>query len=366
MEACQPDVEDSGAMNIAITGVGGGTGQAVIRALRRADLPCRLIGLDADAWATGLYQCDAHALVPRVTNEQRYLDALEEIIVRHKIDGLIPGLDVEIGPISRAQSRFRSLGCHPIVSTPELIRVARDKLLTYQVLSAEGIPFVRTMSVEDFRRSCTPDSFPVIVKPKDGAGSVGATVLCTRADFERYQPDANDIVQDYLVPASWGSKTLTPNEATEHGRLRQEDELHLQGIIAPDGGIVGIFMSINVMLSGVSFRICPTRDSDLLDFSQRAFSILSEMGAVGPCNLQGRITAAGPVLYELNPRCTGITAVRAEMGFNECEAALRMFVLGEDPASVAPRLTYSTDTVCLRYVTEQFVPRADIEHSQSL
>ena len=49
------------------------------------------------------------------------------------------------------------------------------------------------------------------------------------------------------------------------------------------------------------------------------------------------------------------------MGFNECEAALRLFVLGEDPASVARRLTYDPDTVCLRYVNEQVVSRADVE-----
>jgi hypothetical protein len=66
------------------------------------------------------------------------------------------------------------------------------------------------------------------------------------------------------------------------------------------------------------------------------------------------------VLYELNPRFTGITAVRAAMGFNECEAALRLFVLGEAPEAVARDLRYTEDTVCLRYVTEELVSRAAV------
>lgn len=34
-------------MNVGITGVGGGVGQAVIRSLRASSLPLTLVGLDA-------------------------------------------------------------------------------------------------------------------------------------------------------------------------------------------------------------------------------------------------------------------------------------------------------------------------------
>ncbi len=363
MEVCQPDVEDSGAMNIAITGVGGGTGQAVIRALRRAALPCRFLGLDANPWSAGLYQCDARGLIPRVTDEERYLVALEGLIVQHKIDALFPCLDVELPAVSRAEDRFRALGCRPIVSSPDFIRIARDKLVTYRVLSSRNVPFARTMTLADFRRSCTPASFPVIVKPKSGAGSVGVTVLLECADLECYRPDSDDgdIVQEYLVPASWGVKTPSPHDLMKRGRLRQDEEFKLNGVIAPDGSIAGVFISVTGMNAGTTFRICPTKDPELLKFSHRVLSVLAEMGAAGPCQLQGRITKEGPVFYELNPRCTASTAARAGMGFNDCEAALRLFVLGEELTSVAPRLSYSTDTVCLRYVTEHLVPRADVE-----
>jgi carbamoyl-phosphate synthase large subunit len=348
-------------MNVAVTGVGATAGLGIVRALRQADLPVRLLGLDADAWAPALYLCDAQAVVPRVSDEDQYLDTLEALIREHRIDALIPGIDVELAALSRARDRFRSLGCCVIVSPPEVIRFARDKEITYQVLRDKGIPFAGTQAIDDFRRSCTPASFPVIVKPRGGAGSVGVSVLYGPSDLERYRPGPDDIVQDYLIPAAWGLKTLTPADAMRGERLRQDDEVRLQTVIAPSGEIFPISANINVQVNGRSMRICPTNDPVLLAFGQRAFPILAAMGTVGPFNLQGRMTDAGLVLYEVNARFVGCAAIHATMGHNECEAALRLFVLGESPDSVASRLTNDTGAVCLRYLTETVVPRASIE-----
>jgi carbamoylphosphate synthase large subunit len=324
-----------------------------------------LLGLDADAWAAALYLCDDQAVVPRVSEEDRYLDALEALIRKHRIDALIPGIDVELSALSRARDRFRSLGCCVIVSPPEVIRFARDKEITYRVLRDKRIPFARTQAIDDFQRSCTPASFPVIVKPRGGAGSVGVTVLHGSSDLERYQPGPDDIVQEYLIPAAWGLKHLTPADAMRGDRLRQDDEVRVQALIAPSGEVLPVSANINVQVRGPSMRIRPTNDPALLDFGQRAFPILAAMGAVGPCNLQGRITEAGLVLYEVNARFTGCAAIHAKMGHNECEAALRLFVLGESPASVASRLTNETGAVCLRYLTETVVPCATIEELAS-
>ncbi len=347
-------------MNVAITGVGATAGLAIVRSLRQANLPLWLLGLDADAWAPALYLCDAAALVPRVSGEERYLDALEALVREHKIDALLPGLDIELGTLSRAQDRFRALGCCVVVSPPAVVDFARDKERTYQVLRDQGVAFARTETFESFQRSCTSASFPAIVKPKDGAGSMGITVLCGPADLERYRPRPGDIVQEYLIPAAWGLKTLTPADVMRRGRLRQDDEVRLQTLITPSGEILPVFANVNVIVNGASMRICPSADPALHDFAQRAFSVLAAMGAVGPCNLQGRITEAGLVLYEVNLRFTGCSAVRAAMGYNECEAALRLLVQGEPAASVGARLTVNMDAVCLRYLTETVVPSASI------
>ncbi len=348
-------------MKVAVTGVGGGVGQAIIRALRRSRLPVSILGLDADPWAVGLYQCDDHAVIPSVSDGEAYAAALEKLVRERNIDVLIPGTDTELQPVADARERLTEAGCCPIISDPDFVRTSRDKLLSYAALTGVGIPFVWTTSVEEFAKSSSRASFPVIIKPRGGSGSVGAKVFHAPEELATAQLDAEDIVQEYLVPKSWGLGKPRPADVLKAGRLRQEDEVSIQAAIGPGGEIIGIFASINELRDGVPIRICPTLDPDTLAFARRVFEVFIGMGHVGPCNIQGRATDSGLVLYEVNARFTGITAVRAALGWNECEAALRLFVLKESPESAGRSLRYGTDTVCLRYTTEHFVGRSEIK-----
>jgi carbamoylphosphate synthase large subunit len=347
-------------VRVAVTGVGGGVGQSVIRALRRATLPLHIVGLDADGWSAGLYQCDARAILPHVSDREHYLSALEKLIVEHELQALLPGTDTELPALSEARERFAALGCQTIVSSPEFTRMTRDKVQTYPALQKLGIPFVRTLTVADFVASGAAMPRPMMLKLRDGSGSAGARVVFSAEEVRPEEMDGRDVLQDYLVPLTWGLTELSPEDVQPAARLRQEDEVSIQGMVAPSGELISVYVSINMLRDGVPLRICPTKDPELMAFATRMFEAFAAIGQVGPCNAQGRITEDGLVLYELNPRFTGITAVRAEMGWNECEAALRLFVLGEDPADVGRRLNYDTDLACLRYVTEQVVPRSSL------
>jgi carbamoyl-phosphate synthase large subunit len=349
-------------MNVAITGVGGGVGQAVIRALRRSRLDLHLIGLDANPWAAGLYQCEESAIIPSASQEEAYVAALLQVAAERQVDALIPGTDTEVPVIARHQRPLRAAGCVPIVSAPRLVAAIQDKLACGAWFAAAGIPYARTVTGQQFVEGCGL-KFPVIVKPRHGSGSVGARVLTDPAEAERDRIGADDVVQEYLVPRSWSLTKALPEHLMKGARLRQEDEVSMQGLVAPDGAVVGIFASINDLRDGVPMRIRPTRDPDILRFTRRTLQALAHAGHVGPCNLQGRITDDGLVLYEANARFTGITAVRAAMGWNGCEAALRLFVLGEPSAAVARGLDYDEELVCLRYITEEVVSRAIVDES---
>lgn len=348
-------------LNVAVTGVGGGVGQAVIRALRLCAGPVRIIGLDADPWAVGLYQCDAREVIPAVSDLAAYAPALKRVVGEHKVGVLLPATDTELHAIATMREELAQCGCTAIVSSPDFVRIARDKLLSYRTLAEAGIPFVRTVSASDFLASYRSASYPVMVKPKDGSASVGARVLHDPGDVERGNIDGEDIVQDYLLPTSWQIENVRRADVVKMGRLRQEDEVSVQAVIAPNGEIVSVFASVNELRDGVPIRICPTRDAAILSFGRTVFEAFVQMGHMGPCNFQGRMTDNGIVIYEINPRFTGITAVRAALGWNEVEAALRLFVCREPANALAARLTYDADTVCLRYITEQFVEQTDID-----
>jgi carbamoyl-phosphate synthase large subunit len=347
-------------VKVAVTGVGGGVGQAVIHSLRLSSLSPHLLGLDASLWSVGLYQCDEARLVPGA-DDPTYAEALVAILAEHAIDALIPGTDTELPTLSDLRGRLAAQGCRTVVSSPEFVRIARDKLVCSKALGVAGIPFAHTVSAPKFASACTEGSFPAILKPRGGSGSVGTKVLFSPEDLDPAWIVEANIVQEYLIPAAWGVSRLSRADVIHRGRLRQDEELSVQGMVAPDGTVVGLFISVNELHEGVVMQVRPTDDPALRALAEHLFEVLAAMGLVGPCNAEGRITDRGPVFYELNPRFTGVSAARAEMGFNECEAGLRLFVGDEPAAAVAATLVGRTDLVSLRYVTEHTVSRAALE-----
>jgi carbamoyl-phosphate synthase large subunit len=82
-----------------------------------------------------------------------------------------------------------------------------------------------------------------------------------------------------------------------------------------------------------------------------AVRIAEALRPAGPLNVQLRVDDGRPVVFELNVRFSGTTPVRARLGFNEVEAALRHFVLGEPLELQEPR-----PGIAVRYWNELYVP----------
>ena len=100
--------------------------------------------------------------------------------------------------------------------------------------------------------------------------------------------------------------------------------------------------------------------AELGDFDEvRTLSeqIVAALRPLGPCNVQLRTVDGRPVPFELNVRFSGTTPMRARVGFNEVEQAVRHFALGEPPRDL-PRPRHGT---VLRYWNEMYVAPDAIE-----
>jgi carbamoyl-phosphate synthase large subunit len=67
--------------------------------------------------------------------------------------------------------------------------------------------------------------------------------------------------------------------------------------------------------------------------------------------VQCRKTERGVVAFEINPRLSGTTSIRALVGFNEPEILIRYFLTGEFPQTISYQSGY-----VLRELREKFVP----------
>ena len=93
-----------------------------------------------------------------------------------------------------------------------------------------------------------------------------------------------------------------------------------------------------------------------------AMQIAAALRPMGPCNIQMRMHKGRAVCFEINVRFSGTTPVRARIGFNDVEAALLHYVLGQPPAD----LPLINQGVVLRYWNEADVdPEAKMELDQN-
>jgi nucleoside-diphosphate-sugar epimerase len=348
-------------ITIGITSVGSGVSQSVLRSLAVSDLDHRVVGLDAGAYASGVYWVDAAYLVPRVTDVDAYRARVIEIVELERIDMLIPGLDPELIVLATMREELGRLGCTVLVSEPEVVRLSTDKLATADWSTRLGLPFVPTRTLADAQAHAEELEYPVIVKPRTGSSSEGIRLAHDPAELCAEAGDDQTVVQPYLVPRT---RDLAPVGATGN-KIEQLHEISAQFLIGPDGHLMGSFVSMNHLRHGVPIQIEPVIDAEWVNDGAPVVDALIALGARGPINLQGRLGADGRVqFFELNARFTGITGIRAMMGFQEVEAVVRAFAL-DDAEGAARALALDPRLIGLRHVGDMVVPAARVAHLTS-
>lgn len=337
-------------ITVGVTGVGGGVGQSILRAIMYNNLQTRTIGMDMRPMNSGMYWTDRAYLVPPVAREAEYIERLLEICRREQMDVLIPGLDFELATLARYRDQFLEWGCVIIVGSPEAVHLSSDKRALYEFARPRALPFVATHTLLEARENLSELVFPVIAKPRAGSASVGARLLYSAEELLSIPASEDLIVQTYLPPVVAG--TPTDDTRSWGGRLNQINEISAQFFVDRTGAILGDFVSVNRLKDGVPVEVVPDPDSPALRDGLPLVQALAAEGLRGPINLQGRLTPEGVKFFEINARFTGITGVRAAMGFREVEAAIRSFALHQDAEQVRGCLSYSPHFVGTRHVDE--------------
>ncbi len=344
-------------ITLGVTAAGGGIGQSVLQSLKNTELNIRRIGMDVRPMSLGLYWTDSAYLVPPVSEQDSYIKKLIDICIQEHLDILIPGLDLELPSLSLYQNHFLKLGCKVVVSSPEVIKLCRDKYLFYKFCKERNLPFVTTYKLKEAQAHINKLTFPIIVKPHDGSASVG-TYLCYDAKkLLNISPEEELIVQTYLPPKEI---KLANKDKLKSGQIDQSNEISLQFFISPSGKILGKFASINRLKLGVPIEIIPDQNSPAIEAGLPIVSALISKGLRGPINLQGRVTPNGVYFFEANPRFTGITGLRALFGYREVEAAIWSFVIGQEQEA-NKCLSYIPGYVGMRYVANAIVPAESVK-----
>ncbi len=311
--------------HLGIGCIGSGVGQAVIASLRLTDLPVTTIGLGTNPLAFGAYDCDQHVETGSIYDPD-YVDRLIEICLAHGIALLIPGLDDEALLLARNEERLTQAGIGAIVAGSSLIELCRDKQRLCRELDAAGQLFVKTWSQQDLAGEIAAGKtvFPLIAKPRDGCASRGVLIVRDAGDLVRVP--GNHILQELAIPHPEDPYYDRFMVQLDQGINPQLSELSIQLVTDQQGRLIGRMVSHNRLNNGVPIEVIPFEDASVWEALAPLLPKLVARGLRGPLNIQGRKTANGLKLFEMNPRFTGITGLRALMGFNEVAACVTAWV----------------------------------------
>ena len=307
---------------IGISCIGSGVGQSVINSLNLSRLPIIKVGLGTNPFAFGAYDCDRYDYTKSIY-DLGYIDNLIEVCKKHKIDLLIPGLDDEVLLFSRNLDVFEKENIKVICPKTELVSICRDKEQMSFELNKVTNNFVKIIDKSTLNEDINSNrvTFPFIAKPRNGFASRGIEIIRSQNDLVRISE--NHILQELAIPQESDpnyefylnqiSKNINP----------QVSEISIQLVFDKKGKLLGKMASYNKLNNGVPIEVIPYENDQVWEVIDKLIPTFMDLGLYGPLNIQGRMTNQGLKLFEMNPRFTGITGLRALMGFNEVEACVK-------------------------------------------
>lgn len=318
---------------VLVTGAGGPAGVAVIRSLlNRSNVD--VYAADMDGWASGLYlvPADRRRIVPRGLAPE-FVDTLIALCAADEIDVLFSTVDFELPSLA---SRRQELGT-TVLAAPSLetLDATLDKFaLAERVGTRARVPVTRLVgpssAAEDW-------AFPIIVKPRRGAGSRGVRVVPDRAALDALGDDESLIAQEML-----------PGE-----------EFSVDVFANADGVVIAAVPRTRTRVdSGVSIAGRTVRNDEL---ESTAAAVARAIGLVGVANVQLRYDVNGvAALLEVNPRFPGALPLTIAAGVDMPSLALDLALGLPLPSHIPFR-----ELANVRFLEDVFVDPAEILFSEN-
>ena len=336
-------------LKVAISCVGSGIGQSVVESLKLSSLPIHTLGLDCNPLAFGLYETDSFKLVPRIS-DLSYISTLVETCSSESIDILIPASDEELLLIAEHKHRFEAEGSKLILAPFKAIEVCRKKDLASHLPMPLSSLFVKTYSPKQAESELEGGNqeLPMLAKPRSGSGSAGVRIIRSLHDLNSL--DESFIVQEIACPLPEDENYEYFMAQLDAGKNSQVAEISIQLVFDRKSEIIGKMMTYNRLKNGVPVEIQFYDNPGLWDSLNPLIEYFKSLKFTGPLNIQGRLTNTGLKLFEMNARFTGISGLRAQLGFNEVEACI-LDLMGEK----SQQLTYNPNYFGIRQTANKRV-----------
>lgn len=320
-------------LNILITGAGTGIGQSIIKSVKLSQLKTHIVPVDNSFMAAGLYAGDSSYLIP-MKHEKNYVSEIIRICNKEKINYIFVGTDVELEILSKNKKTIESkTSARLIISNTKSIQIADDKWKTVEFLKKHSFPYAKSFLKKDLEKALREISFPMVVKPRVGARSVGFSIIRDEKELrQKVNEIKSPIIQEYLS---------------------QDDEEYTCGAFFFKGKNYGVITAKRWLRSGDTYKAIFHKDKRLEEFIAR---VGNKLKIYGPCNFQLRKTKRGPVIFEINCRFSGTSGAASLLGFNPANAIMQSLSFLRPLKKLTFRKSYM-----FRYWNEIFSPEQEVK-----
>jgi carbamoyl-phosphate synthase large subunit len=331
---------------ILIAGIAGASlGTELLKALSLAG-KYEIYGADISETAYGLYDCGFTETF--IADNNNYIQSIIGICQKRKIDLILPGGEIPMNILSKNNDKLAKYGIKYIGNDINIVNTFSDKNKTFEILKECGFTIPVTV-LGNSKENIANVGLPCIIKPSTGTGG---SVLCFSAStleeaWSYCQLISNSgktpIVQEY-ISASEGEFTVGVLSFTDGeiaGSIAMKRNL--------DAKLSVVFKKNDIVISG---GYSQGYIDDFSDIRKQCENIAKIVGSRGPLNIQGRLKNGEFVPFEINPRFSASTYLRAMAGFNEVDIYLNNILNGKKIYFNAPKKGWY-----LRSFQEQFVEK---------
>jgi len=312
---------------ILVSGASGVVGYGILRSLRQSAEKYNLIGTTIYKDSIAPAFCDIFEQAPMTTDDS-YIDWLCNIIKKHNVDLIIPGIEADMFKWSNERGTIAKTGVKSVINNPELIKLCGDKWLFYETLKKNNSNLAIESRINgSFDEFIKDYGVPFLLKPRCGFGSRGIVKVDSKEIFLEHENNLGSILM---------AQPIIGNDRDEYTTSAFFDEK----------SNLCCYMTLRRKLSKEGFTE-KAQVVDIKNMDKTLKNLAQIFKPFGPTNFQFRKYNEKLKMLEINPRISSSTSIRAAFGYNESLMSVNYFLNGKIPTQPAIK-----KGVAIRYTEE--------------
>lgn len=291
-------------INVLVLAVGSPLGQSIIKALQISQLSLCIHAADISDLAAGLHFPGIRSVILPLVKDPGYFRQLTSYIQKHNIRAIFPVIAPEHEFFAQHTHHFHNMGVAILSCSPEVYRLCNDKYASMMHLRKLGVNAPDTSlchSDDEVEQFLARNTFPVFIKPRSGASSTNIFKINNR---DQLFAILRAFPREYFIVQAF---------------LDDERDFTAGVYVSRDRSFRSTLLIERELKFGLSYRGTVFESEELSAYCLQVAEAISSYHSI---NVQFKIVDGRPYAYEINPRLSSTTSVRAHFGFNEPDMML--------------------------------------------